>query len=409
MTKAIEATLLLDKRVNCYSLMTAVSTSDYLELVDNAYAKRGGLQYQREALKTTTARRIRARMVSDVTKGAILPPVVIGVIVDEEVLGEIPKMKPSDVVALISEKLVDTISIIDGMRRTTALREALSLDAAAVSAMPIRIECWIAKSTDSLIYRMLVLNTGQVPWNLSRQLQVVYSPLVEEMKKQVKFERVLDREKPERRTKAGEYPPDGLIELYIAFGLRKTDIDTQETLADEFSRLDMTDALAENQYNRFFYPVLQMMVDLDLAFSRLDAEIEDQDEKADRSEATASTSLKLLKKGRSVFDSKPARIGFIVAAAVAILGRIGMERSPESSEAKLKEMQSQVGAFVERLGKMNVDGLTTFMKLDVLSEKLYGQKRSAVGRYERAFFDTAFKVLIDEAFGVPSMEPCWRA
>ena len=68
------------------------------------------------------------------------------------------------------------------------------------------------------------------------------------MMKRVNFERVLDTEKPERRTKAGEYPPDSLVELYIAFGLRKTDIDTQETLADEFSRLDITDALGGDQY-----------------------------------------------------------------------------------------------------------------------------------------------------------------
>jgi hypothetical protein len=50
-----------------------------------------------------------------------------------------------------------------------------------------------------------------------------------------------------------------------------------------------------------------------------------------------------------------------------------------------------------------------FLKLDVLSERLYGQKRSAVGRHERAFFDNAFKVLIDEKFAVPDMEPCWRS
>jgi hypothetical protein len=395
----VSATLQFDERVNCFSLMTALKVGEYLTLVDSAYADRGGLQYQREALKTTTARRIRNRMISDVKRGAVLPAIVIGVVVDTPTLGIIPQMTPEEVVNLMSGELVGSISIIDGMQRTTALRDAVQQDA-SVADKHIRIECWIAESTDSLIYRMLVLNTGQVPWNLSRQLQVVYSPLIGEMKARINFPRVLSREKAERRTKAGEYSPDDLVQLYIAFALRKTDVDTQETLADEFSRLDMTDALAENQYNHFFYPVLQMMLNLDLAFSRLDNDMP--------AEAPETGAKKTITKGRGIFDSQPARIGFIVASAIAVLGRIGMEREAADSQKRLEAIKSQVEGFIEKLGLMDVNQLTDFLRLDVLSERLYGQKRSAVGRYERAFFDAAFKVLIEVEFDAPSMEPAWR-
>ena len=402
MTTVVDATLLFDDRVKCYSLMTAVSTNDYLKLVGEAYAQRGGLQHQRDALKTTTARRIRSRMVSDIRNGAILPPVVIGVVVDEATLNNIPNMPPSQVVDMISGALVGTISIIDGMQRTTAFLAALDGDK-EVADLTIRIECWIAKSTDSLIYRMLVLNTGQVPWNLSRQLQVVFAPLIVEMTSRVKFERVLNLDKAERRMKAGEYSTDSLVELYIAFGLRKTDVDTQETLADEFSRLDVTDTIAEDRYNKFFYPVLQTMVDLDQAFSRLDAEIA-----GPQGDDPAPNSLKVLKLGRSIFDSRPARIGYIVAASIAIIGRVGMDKDAATSEKLLAEFQEQVKNLAEELSVLDVNRLAEFLKLDVLSERLYGQKRSAVGRYERVFFDSAFKVLIEEAFEVPSMEPAWR-
>lgn len=399
MAALVDVGLQSDERVKCFSLMTALSIKDYLKLIESAYADRGGLQYQREALKTTTARRIRSRMISDVRRGAVLPPVVIGVVVDPDAHKKIPEMTAAEVVDLMSGDLIGSISIIDGMQRTTALMDAVSQDA-SVADRAIRIECWIAEATDSLIYRMLVLNTGQVPWNLSRQLQVVYSPLIKEMKARIKFPRVLDREKAERRTKAGEYASADLVELYIAFALRKTDVDTQETLADEFSRLDMTDALAEDQYNHFFYPVLQMMLDLDIAFSRLDNEMPAETEEAG--------TRKVITKGRGIFDSQPARIGFVVASATAILGRIGMEREEEESQKRLTELTSQLAKFVETLGAMDVAQLTDFLRLDVLSERLYGQKRSAVGRYERAFFDAAFKVLIEEKFKVPSMEAAWR-
>ncbi|GBQ48968.1 hypothetical protein ACM0P6_14080 (plasmid) [Komagataeibacter sucrofermentans] len=399
MARMQDTTLLFDSRVKCFSLMTALKIGDYLKLVEKAYAARGGLQHQREALKTTTARRIRGRMISDVKRGAVLPPVVIGVVVDQEILENIPDFKPDDVIRMMSDTLVDSISIIDGMQRTTALLDAMDQDH-TVSEKVVRVECWIAESTDSLIYRMLVLNTGQVPWNLSRQLQVVYAPLIKEMKKRIRFERVLNREKAERRTKSGEYAPDDLVQLYIAFALKKTDVDTQETLADEFSRLDMTDALAEDQYNHYFYPVLQMMLDLDRAFSRLDDEMP--------AETEETGVKKAIKKGRSIFDSQPARIGFVVATAIAILGRMGMERKADESQKRLTEIIRQVSNFIARLDEMDVNQLTDFLRLDVLSERLYGQKRSAVGRYERAFFDAAFKVLIEEKFDVPTMEPSWR-
>jgi len=405
MATSIDHTLLQDQRVNCTSVMTAMTVNDYLQLVDSAYEKRGGLVHQRDALKTTTARRIRSRMVDDIVMGAILPPVVVGVVADDDFIKSLNDNPTSETVTAISNDYSEALSIIDGMQRTTALLEAMERDQGSVEGRPIRVEFWIADTTESLIYRMLVLNTGQVPWNLSRQLQVVYAPLIEEMKDLVDFERVLDTNAGERRSKAGEYAPDNLVELYIAFGLRKTDIDTQETLADEFSRLDMTEALSSHQYRDFFYPVVQMMVDLDKAFSRFDADIEAA------IAAQADDTVQKLKKGRSIFDSKPARIGFVVAAATTILGRVGMEQDsdPEATMAKLAGIQGSLTDLIGQLDRYDSAELQAFLKLDVLSERLYGQKRSAVGRYERAFFDAAFKVLFEEDFKVPSMEPCWRA
>lgn len=405
MPTIIEHTLLHDQRVNCTSVMTAMPVNEYLQLVEAAYKKRGGLAHQRDALKTTTARRIRSRMVEDIIKGAILPPVVVGVVSDGKFIDSLDELSTSETVQAISDSYSEALSIIDGMQRTTALLEAIESKKEEVEGRPIRVEFWIADTTESLIYRMLVLNTGQVPWNLSRQLQVVYAPLIEEMKGLVKFERILDTNAGERRSKAGEYAPDNLVELYIAFGLRKTDIDAQETLADEFSRLDMTEALSSHQYRDIFYPVVQMMVDLDVAFSRFDAEIEAA------IAAQPDDATQKVKKGRSIFDSKPARVGFVVAAATTILGRVGMEQDddPAMTLAKLKEIRSNLDVLIDQLNAYDGADLAGFLRLDVLSERLYGQKRSAVGRYERAFFDAAFKVLFEESFKVPSMEPCWRA
>lgn len=390
---------LFDDRVKCWSLMTTMTVREYLELVELAYSKRGGLKYQREALTTTSGRRIRARMVNDIAQGAILPPVVLGIVVKDGEFERIAEQSFDDTEKAILGEWKDCVSIIDGMQRTTALQEATRIKP-AVAEEVVRVECWVSSKTDSLIYRMLVLNTGQVPWSLKRQLQVVYAPLVEELKAHVTFERLLNPDNSERRTKGGEFSPESLIEAYLAFGLRKTDIDTQESLAEEFSRLDMAEAIATEKYSRYFYPVVQLLVDFDRAFSRLDqldAELEE------------SVGSSKFRSGRHIFDSQPARIGFVVACSLAILGRLGSDRSPEESSATLKGIDEGGRKLIKRLSGLSSEELRRFLGLDVLSERVQGQKRSAIGRYERTFFETAFKVLIEVKFELPTLEVCWRA
>lgn len=376
-----------------------MKTGDYLSLVNTAYGNRGGLKYQREALKTTSGRRIRARMIDDIVKGAVLPPLVLGIVVDPVIFEGISSLSPEQMETSILGDWKGRVSIIDGMQRTTALLDAVK-DNPGVAESELRIECWVSSQTDSLIYRMLVLNTGQVPWNLKRQLQVVYAPLVEELKGHVNFERLLEPDKAERRTKGGEFNPDSLIEAYLAFGLRKTEIDTQESLAEEFSRLDMAEAISTEKYARYFYPVVQCLVDLDRAFSRLD------EPDADMKVVSEGTRFEI---GRNIFDSQPARVGFVVACALAILGRLGGDRTMEESDAALKSITDGVNSLSGDLNKLANDQLREFLGLDVLSERVLGQKRSAIGRYERSYFETAFKVLIEEKFAVPTLEVCWRA
>ncbi|MFN9407662.1 MAG: hypothetical protein ACK579_22405, partial [Dolichospermum sp.] len=63
-----------DRRVDCYSVMTQFQVEEYLKMVKSAFENRGGLEGQRDTLKTNTAIRIRKRMIKDIEAGAVLPP-----------------------------------------------------------------------------------------------------------------------------------------------------------------------------------------------------------------------------------------------------------------------------------------------------------------------------------------------
>lgn len=397
-----------DTRVDCWSALVEFNVKDYLGLAEKAYVNRGGIRHQREALKTTTAKRIRTRLVEDLRRGAVIPPLVIGIVADNDDWQTIEGISESEQVKQLLKKYYEELSIIDGMQRTTALKEALALDG-SVADHVIRVEAWIAKGTESLIYRMLVLNTGQVPWNLKQQLEVVYAPLVKTISQKVNFRRLLSAS--DRRWQGGEFKTDSLIESYIAFGLRRTEVDTQESLADEFSRLDIAEALTNKKYDHYFYRIVQMLVNFDIALSKYNEvpniDIADPSEGSDSLEV--GIKARKLVRGRNIFDTQAARVGFIVACAVSILGRVGMDKEEEVSEERCASLEESCDALVKRITALNRENLEEFLSLDVLAEKLSRRPSSAVGRWERSFFEAAFRVLVEENFNIPNMEPCWRA
>lgn len=408
MSRSSLLSLIRDSRVDCWSALIEMKVDDYLALVEGAYKNRGGIKHQRDALRTTSARRIRGRLVEDLARGAVIPPLVIGIVTTDADWGSVENFDGPDDVIIILKLYSKDLSIIDGMQRTTALKEAMVVDE-SVGGHIIRVEAWIAKSAESLIYRMLVLNTGQIPWNLKQQLEVVYSPLVTTISEKVKFTRLLvDRD---RRWKGGEFKSDSLIESYIAFGLRRTEIDTQESLADEFSRLDVAEALTTRKYNHYFYRVVQLLVDLDVALSRYN-EVSDP-ESADIVDSDDGMEVphkgRRLVRGRNIFDTQAARVGFVVACAISILGRVGMDKEEGVSAERCLSLEAACAALISRLAHMSSDELGAFIALDVLAEKLSRRPSSAVGRWERSYFETAFRVLIEENFSVPNLEPCWRA
>ena len=382
---------LFDRRTSCWSVQTTMKIGDYLDLIAAAHQAQGAITGQRDVLTTTTAKRIRTRMIADLKLGAVIPPVVIGAVVTPTELAAMPLDDASTILDVLGDPEERTLSIIDGMQRTAALLEASTEDP-GVREFELRVEFWLTTSVRAMVYRMLVLNTGQVPWTMSRQLSVVYAPLLDEILQNVpELAKVSSPDNPGRRVAGAQYSSDALVELYIAFSLRKTAVDAKEAVSDEFSRLDFVDNLSDSEFQTQFYGALSMLASLDLAFSRFESGPDGR-----------------FSKGKAVFDGQPARIGFIVAVGIDVLGRPGANRDAAERVKRLDALKTAEEALVSRLRALSQDELGDYLKLDVLQEIL-DRRVGQVGRYERAVFGDAFKVLIEERFALETLEPCWRA
>lgn len=378
-----DISIIKERAYNCYSVMYSVSITEYIDLVEQAYQNRGGIEKQRAALTTTTAKRIRQRMVEDIVKGTVLPPIVLGI--REEVYPGLDGKKFIEIIADIDRSKV---SIIDGMQRTTALIEASQFG--ELGSDLVRVEAWITPSTNFMMYRMLVLNTGQIPWSLRKQLETVFYGFIEEITKKIHGIEIFQEEERRRRVGAGQYQADDIIEMFISFATRKSNTDVNEYLADAFTKLDLIDATSSEEFTNIFCETLNTLSVVDKSFGR----------------STEKSEGKILT-GKDIFSSHPARIGFITAASREIFGRPGLNKPGKPME-RINTIKRQVEMFREKLEAMEQDELSSFLDLGTLNE-LLKKPSGKIGDFERSFFFEAFKTLFEVGFLLDTMTPCWRA
>lgn len=392
--------ILIDKKLKCISIMKKIKIDDYLKLVENAYKNRGGISGQREALKQKTAISIRNRMIADIKEGTILPPIVVGIVIDEVKYKKL-ESKEINFDELEIEKNAELLSIIDGMQRTTALMKACS-ENDSVGERELRVEYWISDNNNSLLYRMLVLNTGQVPWNVRRQIEVIFSGIIKEIKNKVDCIAVLQIEDSARRKKGGQYQASELVELFLAFGARTWKVNTKEKLTDEFTRHDFLQSSGEIDLIDMFCEILKCMAEIDILL----------DEKYKISEAKEEVEIEInqndkFKNGKDLFASQPARIGFVAAAGEKIIGRPGEERSAKRIEYAKNDFLQTFETIKEAIEEKKAEELIEYIDFSTLNQKME-RRTTKVGDYERELFYEAFKVAVDEKGKMDNLGICWR-
>ena len=384
-----------DTRVNCYSVMTQFQVGEYLKRVKNAFENRGGLEGQRDTLKTNTAIRIRKRMIKDIEAGAVLPPIVIGVIIPQDNFAIIEQLEDNNAFLEFINKIPeDSISIIDGMQRTKALSVALK-DNANICDHEIRVEFWIASQINSLIYRMLVLNTGQAPWDIRRQIETVFQGIIKELKEKfpvIEIIPITDKNHKNKRSSPGQFKSDDIIELFLVFGAKKVKIDIPERLAEEFIRLDFISSTSNPNLTNIFYEVMFCLYKFDQAISRY------QNEEIQG----------YFQKGKDLFSSQPACVGFVTALAFSILGRPGNDYEPEEQNKKWQDIKNNTDILLTKIDKLSNDEIGNFLDFPTLNE-LISKKTGRKDFFEREFFLQAFNLLISEKFNIDNMTQCWRA
>ncbi len=384
--------LLEDKRLNCTTTSGVISADDYLEIVQKAYENRGGIEGQRAPLKTKTAIVIRKRMIADVINGAILPAVVLGAVLTSEKINELRGITRNEQLSeFLRELSGDEISIIDGVQRTTALSQAI-IENEKVKESYIRFELWASEEVGALIYRMLVLNTGQVPWDIKRQLETVYRQVTKKINIEIPEISLLSIDESSRRSSHGQYRAALVVEMFLAFTSRSPHVDVKEKVAEDFMRMDATEILAKNESMNVFIKTLKWLHKIDSSISNYSPD-NDLDGR--------------FEKGLDLFTSNTACVSFVASLASWIYGESG-ENFPDAYIAsKVSEIDYAIDNLAKNLNAtIGTDGADEFMDFPALNERL-SAKVGKVGEFERDLFYRAFRKILEKSGNLSSMTICW--
>ena len=379
-----------DNRVNGLSISATTTVAEYLEWF-NRFGMDNKLDEQRPVMKTRSANMIRKRLVEDLKAGAVIPPIVMGIALDTE----LKEVTPENAIQIINEHISEA-TVIDGMQRTEALKEAFEGNH-MISSNSLRIDIWITRDAISLIYRMLVLNTGQTPWDVKRQLEVIHKPLIDECRNRIQGIVINVKNDNKRRTKAGEYQASSIVELFLAFSSRKELVNTSDKLADDFTRLDVTEMASIPENAHIFYECIKMLYLFDVALARYAG---NPDDKVDGDK---------FYDGMDIFTNMPAKIGFIVALAQLIMGRAGTERSKEIKEAALEKISSKFKKILEKINGLSHDALVDFISIPVLNEAVRSLSIKKIGNEQRKFFLAGFEAMFKCEDDFQDMNIVWRA
>lgn len=243
--------LTLDERINGYCATAVCSYHWYLNATTGA---EDNLSIQRSIIKDSKAyRTLRA----DLQRGCVLPPLVLaisGVNVPEgltptSVTDEARRAEfATELERQLTHPQPDSTFIIDGLQRTNALRQTrdeLTEYPERISsflAKPLRVEIWLNIPFGAIAYRMLLLNAGQKPMSIKRQVEVLSMKLREDLA-DIQGLDIRMSLSSQRRTHAGQFVLANLSQAFQAWLQGAPNLDVRNTVMEQLLAESAIDTL----------------------------------------------------------------------------------------------------------------------------------------------------------------------
>lgn len=219
---------LIDHKIMGVNVGVELTIGDYLSFAPEIL-KRNEYQRRRVSSPGKTYELLRR----DLVNGCIIPPIILAVTdAYGAALGQLVEkaVKENDTSAYEAEirsfieRAVDErqLLILDGLQRTSTLRDIvnspslLGENAQRFLEHRIRVEIYVGLSKPGILYRMLTLNTGQMPMSFRHQLEILYHDYLDRTDLPNGIE-VLKESDDRRARGSGKYKYQDVVDMFYAY------------------------------------------------------------------------------------------------------------------------------------------------------------------------------------------------
>lgn len=236
-----------DCRTNTNVVYAEIRISDYLDLVGENF-DRFEIQRKRQDPKKYS------RLKDDVKKGALLPAITLA-INPSKVVDFLPDVKNKNSSALVT-KLIESqdLYILDGLQRSYIIKDLVDEGEGFKEDQKLLIEIWFESKIEHLIYRLIVLNSGQKPMSMRHQVELLFTTLKTEIEEEIPRLKIYVEKDNQIRSQAMKFSFDRIVNAYYSFLTKSPEIKRDNLIVKKLNEDDILSSdekeLNEN-YNSF--------------------------------------------------------------------------------------------------------------------------------------------------------------
>lgn len=217
-----------DIRTDTRVIYVQSSIQDYLNLVGNEF-------YEFNIQRGRQNHPAYPRMRRDIAEGALLPTITLAASpnVSPDLSDLLDARNYQEFIKRIS--VPGTLKILDGLQRTYILDDLSKENHQFVNGQSVHLEIRLEHDLKQLIYRIIVLNSGQKPMSMRHQVEILFSVFKGVLEEGIPGLELVTERGGARRTRSRKYSLERMATGYHAYILRSTEFEKQNLVAQQIA------------------------------------------------------------------------------------------------------------------------------------------------------------------------------
>ncbi|HEJ7036617.1 TPA: hypothetical protein ACGFAK_003047 [Serratia marcescens] len=385
----------VDLRSGAHVVYCQATLDEYLNIVGSDFGK-FHIQRKRESHKAYK------RLKTDISEGALLPSITLAV--KPHLVEEITEIIADD--DRLSERLSqeNTVDILDGLQRTYIISDLKSEGVEFNHKQELLLEFWLESDISKLIYRMIVLNSGQKAMSMRHQVELLFMSLQGTIVKSVDGIEIIRESEQKRRTQPSKYPLNNIASSYHAFvsGSHETDKENlvAQRLIDE-DAFDSSEKELTEKFNEYLH-YLNRFYHLDqICWAKYSSfDYEGKISALEENEGLSSEEKEEMIKEYNIIKDSSVWLGsenVMLSFFSAISQYIGLDRKDRVNSSLERLIESAGNPdIVDPLGMINFTKVRSGLN----------PRKTNIGFATRKLISTGFKEFFREE-GAVSLSECW--